>query len=114
MCNFGWLSLQWYAGAAPKEAAPTATDTSNKGKGVQSVADPANVDQALGSVGDAVENAVPDPKGAESGLAPTVSSSSTPASQPVSTSQNGQLFRTSTEGRLLGNIASAAVPIVLW
>ena len=36
-----------------------------------SAADSKNVDQALDSVGDAVENAVPDPKGAPSGLAPT-------------------------------------------
>lgn len=35
------------------------------------MADPQDVDQALDSVGDAVENAVPDPKGAPSGLAPT-------------------------------------------
>ena len=71
-------------GAAPKEAAPTASDTSRKGPGVQSVADPANVGQALDSVGDAVENAVPDPKGAESGLAPT-------ANKQVSTTESGKL-----------------------
>ena len=70
-------------GAAPKQAAPTASDTSSKGPGVQSVADPANVEQALDSVGDAVENAVPDPKGAESGLAPT-------ADKQVSTTDSGK------------------------
>lgn len=35
------------------------------------MADPSNVEQALDSVGDAVENAVPDPQEAASGLAPT-------------------------------------------
>ena len=50
---------------------------------MQSVADPANVEQALDSVGDAVENAVPDPKGAESGLAPT-------ADKQVSTTDSGK------------------------
>ena len=38
---------------------------------MQSVADPGNVEEALNSVGDAVENAVPDPKDAPTGLAPT-------------------------------------------
>ena len=71
------------AGAAPNQAAPTATDSSSKGAGVQSVADPANVEQALDSVGDAVENAVPDPIGAESGLAPT-------EGKQVSTSNGGE------------------------
>ena len=79
-----------FAGDAPKEAAPVAADASIKGEGVQSVADPANVEQALDSVGDAVENAVPDPKGAEPGLAPTAASDSPPASQPVSNSNEGE------------------------
>ena len=75
--------IDWmHVGAAPKQAAPTASDTSSKGPGVQSVADPANVEQALDSVGDAVENAVPDPKGAESGLAPT-------ADKQVATTHSG-------------------------
>lgn len=61
-----------WLGSAPSEAAATASDTSEKALDqVQSVADPGNVEEALDSVGDAVENAVPDPKGAPSGLAPT-------------------------------------------
>ena len=60
-----------FPGAAPSQAAPTASDTSKKGPEVQSVADPKDVEQALDSVGDAVENAVPDPRGASTGLAPT-------------------------------------------
>ena len=78
-----YMSEWLHVGAAPKQAAPTASDTSGKGPGVQSIADPANVEQALDSVGDAVENAVPDPKGAESGLAPT-------ADKQVSTTDNGR------------------------
>ncbi len=59
-------------GSAPSEAAATVSDTSEKALDqVQSVADPGNVEEALDSVGDAVENAVPDPKDAPSGLAPT-------------------------------------------
>ena len=47
------------------------------------MADPVNVKQALDSVGDAVENAVPDPKGAESGLAPV-------EGKQVSTTEDGK------------------------
>lgn len=82
-CSYMCMSQLLHVGAAPKEAAPTASDASSKGPGVQSVADPANVEQALDSVGDAVENAVPDPKGAESGLAPT-------ANKQAPTTDNGK------------------------
>ncbi|KAL3150948.1 hypothetical protein ABBQ32_000694 [Trebouxia sp. C0010 RCD-2024] len=73
-------------GAAPSQAAPTASDPGSKAPGVQSVADPADVKQALDSVGDAVENAVPDPKGAESGLAPV-------DGKQVSTTEDGGSIR---------------------
>ena len=76
-------------GDAPSKAAPTAEDTSEKAlEQVQSVADPANVDQALDNVGDAVENAVPDPQEAASGLAPT------------STVSNELLFDSKSEGNI--------------
>ena len=66
------LFCPFLPGRAPSEAAATASDTSEKALDqVQSVADPGNVEEALDSVGDAVENAVPDPKNAPSGLAPT-------------------------------------------
>lgn len=82
-------------GAAPSQAAPTASDPGSNAPGVQSVADPANVKQALDSVGDAVENAVPDPKGAESGLAPV----------------NGKQVSTTEDGKLTcPNLTSAVVP----
>lgn len=59
-------------GDAAAKAAETASDSTDKALDqVQSVADPATVGEALDSVGDAVENAVPDPKDAPSGLAPT-------------------------------------------
>ena len=59
-------------GDAAAKAAETASDSTDKALDqVHSVADPASVGEALDSVGDAVENAVPDPKDAPSGLAPT-------------------------------------------
>ena len=68
------LLFPFLLGSAPSEAAATASDTSEKALDqVQSVADPGNVEEALNSGGDAVENAVPDPKDAPSGLAPTSS-----------------------------------------
>ena len=52
---------------------------------MQSVADPGNVEEALNSVGDAVENAVPDPKDAPSGLAPT-----SPVSNSLATNEKAE------------------------
>ncbi len=52
---------------------------------MQSVADPGNVEEALNSVGDAVENAVPDPKDAPSGLAPT-----SPVSNSLTTDEKAE------------------------
>ncbi|KAL0053461.1 hypothetical protein WJX82_005982 [Trebouxia sp. C0006] len=73
-------------GSAPSEAAATASDTSEKAlEQVQSVADPGSVEEALNSVGDAVENAVPDPKGAPSGLAPT-----SPVSNSLTTDEKAE------------------------
>lgn len=73
-------------GSAPSEAAATASDTSEKALDqVQSVADPGSVEEALNSVGDAVENAVPDPKDAPSGLAPT-----SPVSNSLATNEKAE------------------------
>ncbi len=84
--HLSFLLFPLLPGSAPSEAAATASDTSEKALDqVQAVADPGNVEEALNSVGDAVENAVPDPKDAPSGLAPT-----SPVSNSLATDEKAE------------------------